>query len=108
LLTREYWQSWVEINPETARKYGIREGDMVRVTSPKGNLLVKARLLPTIMTEVVHIPFGLGHKAYGRYARGIGVNPYEILVEDYDFISGVSSLISTKVNVEKANSKRRA
>ncbi len=108
MLAREYWNSWLEINPETAHKYGISEGDYVKVTSPKGSLEVKAKLLQTIKPEVVYIPFGLGHRAYGRYAKGIGVNPYEILFEDNDSISGESSLISTKVAVEKVSGKEQA
>ncbi|MFQ5824791.1 MAG: molybdopterin-dependent oxidoreductase [bacterium] len=108
LLTREYWRSWVEVNPETARKYGISDRDIVKVTSPKGSLKLKVKLLPNVMPEVVHFPFGLGHKAYGRYAEGIGENPYEILLEDYDFLSGGSSLINTKVMVEKVKGKERA
>jgi anaerobic selenocysteine-containing dehydrogenase len=108
LLTREYWRSWVEINPATAHKLGISDGDMVRVTSTKGNLEIKAKLLPGVMPEVVHIPFGLGHKAYGRYAEGIGANPYEILLESYDPFGGAPSLISTKVSVEKVKGKENA
>jgi molybdopterin-containing oxidoreductase family iron-sulfur binding subunit len=60
------------------------------------------------MPEVVHIPFGLGHKAYGRYAEGIGANPYEILLESYDPFGGAPSLISTKVSVEKVKGKENA
>jgi anaerobic selenocysteine-containing dehydrogenase len=108
MLAREYWASWIEINPDTARKYAIKDEDMVKVISPKGSLEVKAKLLPTIKPEVVYIPFGLGHKAYGRYAKGIGVNPYEILTEDYDSLSGELSLVSTKVAIEKVAGKEQA
>ncbi len=105
LLTRNYWESWVEINPETAFKHGINEGDMVKVTSPKGSLQVKARLLPGIMPDILYIPFGLGHKAYGRYAKGVGVNPHEIIYENFDYLSGCASRISTKIFVENVNGK---
>jgi anaerobic selenocysteine-containing dehydrogenase len=108
MLTREYWNSWIEINPETARHRGISDGDMVNVTSPKGSLRLKAKLLPGVMPGMVYVPFGLGHKAYGRYAREIGVNPYEILQEDYDFLNGNSSLISTKVKLQKVNKEEYA
>ncbi|MFQ5649297.1 MAG: molybdopterin-dependent oxidoreductase [bacterium] len=108
LLTREYWQSWIELNPETAHSYGIHDGDMVKVTSSEGSLLVQAKILPGVMPEVAYIPFGLGHSAYGRYARGIGVNPYEIVVEDYDYLRGAPSLISTKIAIEKVTGKERA
>ncbi|MFQ5602438.1 MAG: molybdopterin-dependent oxidoreductase [bacterium] len=108
MLTRNHWETWVEINPETAHKHGIKEGEMVKVTSPKGNLELAARLLPGISPDVLYIPFGLGHKTNGRYVKGIGVNPYSIILEDFDFLSGVNSLICTKVMIEKGHKKEIA
>ncbi len=105
MLSRNYWQSWVEINPETAHDHGVSEGDLVQITSPIGSLEVEARLIPGIMPGVLYVPFGLGHKSNGRYAKGIGVNPYEILLEEFDHLSGTSSLTSTKATVEKRNRK---
>ncbi len=98
LYSREYWQSWVEINPETARRFEIDEGDFVAVTSPQGRLVVKAKLCPTVMPHVIVMPRGLGHRTPGK---STGVNPYQILVADEDLISGFPSLISTKVRIEK-------
>ena len=37
-LTSAMWSSWVEINPQTAAKLGIGEGDLVDVTSAHGTL----------------------------------------------------------------------
>ncbi len=99
--TREYWNSWVEINPETAKHLGIRDGDLVNVISPKGKLQVKAKVLPTVMPEVAMIPFGLGHRKRDDHAENIGINPHEIFAEDRDGLSGIASLISTKVRIEK-------
>ncbi len=76
-------------------------GDYVNLILPKGNLQVKAKLLPTVMPEVVMIPFGLGHRRAGRDAGKIGVNPHEIFADDADALSGIASLISTKVRIEK-------
>jgi hypothetical protein len=54
-----------------------------------------------MMPEIIAIPFGLGHKSYGRYDQQAGVNPYEIFETDTDLISGTPSTISTMVRVEK-------
>jgi hypothetical protein len=53
------------------------------------------------MPEVVMVPFGLGHRRPGRDAGKIGVNPHEIFADDEDALSGITSLISTKVRIEK-------
>ena len=98
LHSRKYWESWVEINPETARRFDIEEDDWVAVTSPRGRIVVRVRLCPTVMPHTVVMPLGLGHRTRGKTH---GVNPYEILVQDSDLISGLDSLISTMVRIEK-------
>ena len=50
------WQSWIEINPETARELGIKDNDTVVVTSPRGRIRVRAKLFQGIMPDVVAVP----------------------------------------------------
>ncbi|GBD86525.1 dimethyl sulfoxide reductase DmsA precursor [bacterium BMS3Abin03] len=99
---REYWNSWVEINPETAQEYGIEDKKDVWIESPIGSIKVRARLNPGIMKEVVAVPFGLGHTSYGRYAKGYGTNPITILKNKYDMINGNPALQATKVKISLA------
>jgi anaerobic selenocysteine-containing dehydrogenase len=73
------WNSWIEINPETADRLGIHNDDIVRVRSQAGEIEVAAYLYPAIRPDVVAIPFGQGHTALGRYAEGRGVNPARLL-----------------------------
>jgi anaerobic selenocysteine-containing dehydrogenase len=96
------WDSWVEINPETAQGLGISEGDEVWVESVVGKIKTRARLYPGAMPRVVNIPFELGHKAYGRLAQGRGVNPNEILAHVNDRLGGLAAFFSTRVKVYKA------
>ena len=96
------WDSWVEINPETAQGFGISEGDEVWVESVVGKIKLRARLYPGAMPRVVNIPFELGHRAYGRLAQGRGVNPNEILAHVNDRLGGLAAFFSTRVKVYKA------
>jgi menaquinone reductase, molybdopterin-binding-like subunit len=86
-MTSVMWGSWLEINPKTAASLGIRDGDLVEVIveeAKSGGDLVNvsvfepirlpAVLYPAIRPEVVAMPCGQGHTAYGRYAKGTGVN----------------------------------
>jgi anaerobic selenocysteine-containing dehydrogenase len=98
-ITRQYWRSWAEINPVTAKDYGISDGDWIRVESKLGTIKVKAKIHPGITPAVVSIPFGLGHTSYGRYAKGFGVNPNSIINNTYDMISGRPALQATKVKI---------
>jgi anaerobic selenocysteine-containing dehydrogenase len=97
----ERWDSWVEINPETAQSLGIIDGDSVWVESPAGKVKTKARLFPGTHPRCINIPYGQGHKAYGRWAKGRGVNPNDLLVRDYDYLGGFVSYYSTRVKVYK-------
>ena len=99
---KEKWDSWAEINPETAQKMGIQDGDLIWVESKAGKLKTKARLFQGTPPACIHIPYGQGHRAYGRWAKGRGINPNDLLVREHDHLSGSISYYSTRVKVYKA------
>jgi anaerobic selenocysteine-containing dehydrogenase len=78
-MTTVVWDSWVEINPQTAASLGISHGDLVEVTSPLGALRLPAVIYPAIRPDMVAIPLGQGHHGMGRYATGRGANPLTLL-----------------------------
>lgn len=96
------WDSWVEINPQAAEQHGIGDGDEVWLESPVGKIKVNARLNSGAMPNVINIPANLGHTAYGRWAKDIGVNPMHIAADEYDRIAGLSASGATRVRVYKA------
>ena len=98
----ERWETWVEINPETAKGYGIGDKDWVWIESPKGKVKVRARLYKGAMPDVVSIPFGLGHTSGGRWSKGLGENPYRLIDEDLDPLTGYPISKSTRVKIYKA------
>ncbi len=99
-LTSAIWGSWVEINPATARSYGIRQGDMVRVHSPHGSIDAPALHYPGIRPDVIAMPIGQGHTDYGRYASHRGANPLSILAPLFDAESGALALGATRIRLE--------
>jgi anaerobic selenocysteine-containing dehydrogenase len=101
-MTSGMWGSWVEINPKTAASLGIDDGDLVEVRSYHGSVRAPALLYPAIRPEVVAMPYGQGHTAYGRYAKDKGANP--ILVNPYAAYSDTSAM---RVTVAKVSSEGR-
>jgi len=99
---KERWGSWVEINPETAKGIGIRDGDLIWVESKGGKMKARARLFPGTHPRCIHLPYGQGHRAYGRWAKGRGINPNDLMVREYDYLGGFLSHFSTRVRVYKA------
>jgi anaerobic selenocysteine-containing dehydrogenase len=98
----ERWETWVEINPETAKQLEIADEDWVWVESPKGRIIARARLYKGAMPDVVNIPFGEGHQSGGRWAKGLGENPYRLLQDDRDPLTGYPMNGITRVRIYKA------
>jgi len=89
------WDDVIKMNPADGRKLGLKSGDMVKVVSPAGSITVKLKLWEGVRPGTVAKCYGQGHWAYGRvaakdYAKAIplGGNNNEILVDDYDRLSG--------------------
>ncbi len=61
-VTSVTWQTWIELNDFTANRYGIREGDVVRIESSQGSIRAVAFLTPAAPPEVVGVPFGGGRR----------------------------------------------
>ncbi len=99
------WDTWVEINPATASKLGIMDDDIVKVTSPYGELEASVYIYPAIRPDTVGIAFGQGHTAYGRYAQDRGANPATLLGSRSNF-SGDLALYSVNVKLEKTGKKK--
>jgi anaerobic selenocysteine-containing dehydrogenase len=104
-MTTLSWQTWVELAPETAQELGIRDGDIVRVTSLHGELEAPAYVYPAIRPDTVAIPIGQGHTDGGRYARERGGNPMRLIGTETD-ASG-STLAWAAVRVKLARTGKR-
>jgi anaerobic selenocysteine-containing dehydrogenase len=92
------WNDVVKMNPVDGKKLGLKTGDKVRITSPAGSILSELKLWEGVRPGTVAKCYGQGHWAYGRvaakdYAKAIplGGNNNEILVDDYDRLSGATA-----------------
>ena len=98
----ERWETWGEIHTETAAALGIRDRDWVTVSSPHGEIAVRARVGPRVVPGVVAIPVGLGKRAGGRWAAGVGASPLRLLSGERELFSGLPDPGATRVRVSKA------
>ena len=96
------WDSWVELHPDTAKRLGIAQGDLVEVASEAGRVTAPAYLYAGIRRDAVAIPLGRGHRAKGRYASRRGVSPLGLLPAAQDAASGAPAYLSAKVRASRA------
>ncbi len=104
-LTTIVWDSWVEIHPKKALEMDITEGDIIEVTSRTGSVKAQAYLFPGIHPDAISIPLGQGHEALGRYAKGYGVNPFQILDAVFDKETGELAMHETRVKISKTGQR---
>ncbi|HZS02354.1 MAG TPA: molybdopterin-dependent oxidoreductase [Chloroflexota bacterium] len=95
------WQTWVEVNPRLAERLGLAEGDVVAIESPNGRVEVPVYVHPAAPPDVLALPLGQGHTAYGRWARGRGVNPLDLLAPLADEATGALAYGATRVRLTK-------
>ncbi len=101
--SKAVWGSWVEIHPETAARIGVKSGDPVRVETEAGKLELPAYLYAGLRKDVIAIPLGQGHTAYGRYATGRGANAASLLVEAQDGASSAVAYLSARASIAKGS-----
>jgi molybdopterin-containing oxidoreductase family iron-sulfur binding subunit len=99
------WHSWVEIHPRAAERLGLQDGDVVRVRSEQGELEAPIWLYPGVREDVVAIAMGGGHKSYGRFADGNGVNVMSLLPAVAEQPSGALVHLVTRVMVEPTGAR---
>ncbi|MGC8816853.1 MAG: molybdopterin-containing oxidoreductase family protein [Candidatus Hadarchaeum sp.] len=80
-----------EIHPETAKRYGIADGDMILVKTKRGSLKIKARVTEDMHPKVVHVQHG-----WKEANANILTNE-----EDRDPISGFPAVKSLLCSIER-------
>jgi anaerobic selenocysteine-containing dehydrogenase len=108
VLTSAMWSSWVEINPQTGERLGIRQGDLVEIASPQGSVHAAAVLSPGIAPDMVAMPVGQGHENFGRFASGRGANPLSILEPSGVVDTGALAWAATRVKLARAGGPEQA
>ena len=101
-LASAMWSSWIEINPKTAERLKIAQGDLVEVRSRHGSVRAPALLSPGVAPAVIAMPVGQGHETFTRYASGRGANPVGILAPIAEPETGSLAWAATRVQISRA------
>lgn len=105
-LTTISWQTWVEMNPQTAGELDLANGDVVRIESPHGSITAPVYILPAIRPDTVAIPFGQGHSALGRYAKDRGKHPLKLIGVELSEDGNSLAWANVRVKITKTDEDR--
>ncbi len=97
---------FVRLNRQTARKNGVMEGSLVRVSSPKGACQARVNLDEGVMTDTVVLPLGFGHTDWDQFSRGKGENGLKLIAIRTEPGSGMAHCPSPRVRIDKLEAAR--
>jgi anaerobic selenocysteine-containing dehydrogenase len=106
-MTSGSYQTLVEINPDTAARIGVADGDVVKVTSPYMEIEGYINTYPAMRLDTIAIATGQGHTDYGRYARQRGSNPFQLVGSQVDASGGSLVWSNLRVKIIKTGNKAK-
>ncbi len=78
-IAKVAWHTPVLANPETLSKTGAAHGSLLKLKTSAGTLEAPAYETDGVHPGTLVIWTGQGHESFGRYAKGMGVNPFGLL-----------------------------
>jgi assimilatory nitrate reductase catalytic subunit len=90
-LAARFFESFMEIHPETAEKYAIPENELVEVHSARGTIVVRSKWTQKIRKDTIFVPF--------HWAEEQNVNM--LIPKDLDPVCGMPGYKSSAVRVQR-------
>jgi len=87
-ITKVAWQTVVSAHPETLKEKGLNQGDMILIQSKWGKLEAPVYESEGVRSGILVMAMGQGHDAFGRYAKGAGLNPAILLSPETEPLTG--------------------
>lgn len=91
---------FVQMNPSTAVKAKLKEGNRVQVETPVGKAKFLVHLTEEIPPKVLAVPTGFGHWAFDKYIRSKGVNVNRLVEVQLDPTTGMGTWWLTRAKVK--------
>lgn len=104
----EKWGDVIKVHPMDAARFGLHDGDTVKVISPVGEMQCVLREAKSVRPGTVCKTFGQGHWAFGHVAAADfdrktarGGNNNAVMPADYDRLSGSTAFYGVfRVRIE--------
>ena len=91
-----YYETWIEINPATAKKLSVGDRTRVKIKTDRGTFEAFTIYNPAVVPMNIDVPFGLGHTASKKV---YGINPLQYSDAVFDEETGNPSLSETEARI---------
>jgi len=97
-------ENWAEINARDAARYGIVDGAMMVVESPKDSITIRAKVVQGLVPGCISVRHGhgFGHWAMGSVAKGKGAHSNNLMAAHTNPVTGTNNYNECKVRVRPA------
>ncbi|MFC1858690.1 4Fe-4S dicluster domain-containing protein, partial [Thermodesulfobacteriota bacterium] len=106
-LTKIAWQTPLSMHPHTLKRYGLGQGDVVKIESKYGSLEAPVYQTEIVRPDILMMNIGQGHGGYGRYAKNVGRNPLQLLPPDPEKDSGGPVFLVGPVTIQKTHRSQK-
>ncbi len=93
--------SFAQMNPETARKLGVSQGDRVKINTPAGSATVRVQVFEGVMPGLIGMPRGLGHTVDNPYVARKGVNTNQLISASIDPNTGQDAAFGINAKISR-------
>jgi molybdopterin-containing oxidoreductase family iron-sulfur binding subunit len=91
-MTSIAWDTWIGLNPNTAKKLGFKRNDLLLVETAAGSVRVALYPLPGLHPDAAVINRGNGHAVgTGTVQGGVGVDPLALVPKSLDLHTGFAA-----------------
>jgi anaerobic selenocysteine-containing dehydrogenase/Fe-S-cluster-containing dehydrogenase component len=101
-ITNIAWESVLFVHPDTLKKNGLKQGDILKVISGEKSLQAPIYSYKGIDRNLLAMQIGHGHQKYGRFAAGFGSNALDLVNGQPTPELAVISHLMAVTKIEKA------
>jgi thiosulfate reductase / polysulfide reductase chain A len=94
-------ENWAEINAQDAARFGIVDGEMMVIESPKDSITIRAKVVEGLVPGCISVRHGhgFGHWAMGKIAKGKGAHSNNLMEAHTNPVTGTNTYNECKVTV---------
>lgn len=97
-VTKVAWDNFAAISVQTSKALGLKQDDLVNITTNGGKLEIPVYVQPGIAEGVIAIDLGYGRSACGIVGKDVGFNSNKLMSKS----GGLSPFLYADAKIEKA------